>query len=472
MNSALLDIGSVVNNNDGTVTYSHNGSETLSDSFTYTINDGSVDSAPATVSITVTAVNDAPIANNDTGAVNEGANTIIDLRANDSDAETASNALTVTNISAASNGSIVNNNDGTVTYSHNGSESLSDSFTYTINDGSVDSAPATVSITVTAVNDAPIANNDTGAVNEGASTIINLRANDSDAETATNALTVTNISAASNGSIVNNNDGTVTYSHNGSETLSDSFTYTINDGSVDSAPATVSITVTAVNDVPVANNDTGSVNEGASSIINLRANDSDAETASNALTVTNISAASNGSIVNNNDGTVTYSHNGSETLSDSFTYTINDGSVDSAPATVSITVTAVNDAPIANNDTGAVNEGASTIINLRANDSDAETASNALTVTNISAASNGSIVNNNDGTVTYSHNGSETLSDSFTYTINDGSVDSAPATVSITVTAVNDAPVANNDTGVVNEGASRSLICALMTATQKPQAML
>ena len=210
---------------------------------------------------------------------------------------------------------------------------------------------------------------------------------------------------------------------------------------VDSAPATVSITVTAVNDAPVANNDTGGVNEGASSIINLRANDSDAETASNALTVTNISAASNGSIVNNNDGTVTYSHNGSETLSDSFTYTINDGSVDSAPATVSITVTAVNDAPVANNDTGVVNEGASTIINLRANDSDAETASNALTVTNISAASNGSIVNNNDGTVTYSHNGSETLSDSFTYTINDGSVDSAPATVSITVNAVNDAPV-------------------------------
>ncbi|MBA6391508.1 tandem-95 repeat protein [Colwellia sp. BRX10-3] len=451
---SIANYGTVVNNNDGTVSYRHNGSETLTDSFTYTISDGSLDSLPATVSINVSAVNDAPVANNDVATLNEGTSVVIDLRSNDIDAETATNALIVTNISAATNGTIVNNNDGSVTYIHNGSETLSDSFTYTINDGSVDSAPASVSITVIAVNDAPVANNDTGTVNESASTIIDLRSNDTDEETATNALIVTNISAASNGTIVNNNDGSVTYIHNGSETLTDSFSYTINDGSADSAPATVSISVNPINDAPIANNDTGTVNEGVSTIIDLRSNDSDAETATNALIVTNLSSASNGTVVNNNDGTVTYTHNGSETLTDSFTYTINDGSVDSAPATVSITVTAVNDTPIANNDTGAVNEGASTIIDLRGNDSDAETANNALTVTNLSSASNGTVVNNNDGTVTYTHNGSETLTDSFTYTINDGSVDSAPATVSIMVTAVNDAPIANNDMGAVNEGAS------------------
>ncbi|AOW78266.1 hypothetical protein A3Q34_16300 [Colwellia sp. PAMC 20917] len=450
-NLSVTSNGTIVNNNDGTVTYSHDGSETLSDSFTYTINDGTVDSAPATVSITITAVNDTPVAANDVASVNENGNVIIALRSNDSDAETPNGALTVTNLSVTSNGTIVNNNDGTVTYSHDGSETLSDSFTYTINDGTVDSAPATVSITITAVNDTPVAANDVASVNENGNVIIALRSNDSDAETPNGALTVTNLSVTSNGTIVNNNDGTVTYSHDGSETLSDSFTYTINDGTVDSAPATVSITITAVNDTPVAANDVASVNENGNVIIALRSNDSDAETPNGALTVTNLSVTSNGTIVNNNDGTVTYSHDGSETLSDSFTYTINDGTVDSAPATVSITITAVNDTPVAANDVASVNENGNVIIALRSNDSDAETPNGALTVTNLSVTSNGTIVNNNDGTVTYSHDGSETLSDSFTYTINDGTVDSAPATVSITITAVNDTPVAANDVASVNE---------------------
>ncbi|MGJ8693647.1 MAG: Ig-like domain-containing protein, partial [Thalassotalea sp.] len=132
------------------------GSETLTDSFTYTINDGATDSAPATVSITITTTNDAPMAADDSAAVIEGSNVIIDLRSNDSDEETPNNALTLSNISSATNGSIINNNDGTVTYTHDGSETLTDSFTYTINDGATDSAPATVSITVTPVNDTPV----------------------------------------------------------------------------------------------------------------------------------------------------------------------------------------------------------------------------------------------------------------------------------------------------------------------------
>lgn len=93
------------------------------------------------------------------------------------------------------------------------------------------------------------------------------------------------------------------------------------------------------NVLPVATGDSASVIRGSSIVIDVRANDSDSETNTSALTVTNISAAAHGVVVNNNDGTVTYTHNGSATLSDSFTYSINDGSEDSIAATVNISVT-------------------------------------------------------------------------------------------------------------------------------------
>jgi uncharacterized delta-60 repeat protein len=453
-NISIASYGTIVNNNDGTVTYNHDGSETLSDSFTYTINDGDVDSPPATVSLSINGVNDLPQATNDLANVNEGGSVIINLLSNDSDAETANSALIITNLSAASNGTIVNNNDGTVTYSHGGSETLSDNFSYSINDGEVDSLLAAVSLSINSINDSPLAMDDTGNVDEASSVIIDLRSNDSDAETANSALIITNLSIASHGTIVNNNDGTVTYSHDGSETLSDNFSYTINDGEVDSALAAVSLSINGVNDLPQATNDLAGVDEGNSVLIDLLSNDSDAETVNSALIITNLSAVSNGTIVNNNDGTVTYSHDGSETLSDSFTYSINDGDEDSTPATVLLSIVGVNDAPQATDDLANADEGGSVIIDLGANDSDAETANSALIITNLSLANHGTIVNNSDGTVTYSHDGSETLSDSFSYTVNDGEVDSPPATVLLTISAVNDIPLATDDLANADEGSS------------------
>ncbi|PCJ45236.1 MAG: hypothetical protein COA99_05325, partial [Moraxellaceae bacterium] len=161
----------------------------------------------------------------------------------------------------------------------------------------------TASIAVSAINDTPVANADSDSVNEGAAVTIDLRSNDTDVETATGSMTVTNVSVATNGSIVNNNDGTVTYTHDGGETVGDTFTYTINDGTADSVAATVTVTINALNDTPIANADSDSVNEGAAVIFDLRGNDTDAETATGSMTVTNVSVATNGSIVNNNDGT-------------------------------------------------------------------------------------------------------------------------------------------------------------------------
>ncbi|MFD2041563.1 Ig-like domain-containing protein, partial [Flavobacterium artemisiae] len=454
--------GTLTLNADGSFTYIHNGSETLSDSFTYKANDGTADSNTATVTITVTPVNDAPVASNDSYTVAEGGTLNINapgILGNDSDAE--NNALTAVLVSGPANGTLTLNADGSFTYTHNGSETLSDSFTYKANDGTADSNTATVTITVTPVNDEPVASNDAYTVAEGGTLNINapgILGNDSDAEN--NALTTVLVTGPSHGTLTLNADGSFTYIHDGSETTTDSFTYKANDGTADSNTATVTITVTPVNDAPVASNDSYTVAEGGTLNINapgILGNDSDAE--NNALTAVLVSGPSNGTLTLNADGSFTYTHNGSETLSDSFTYKANDGTADSNIATVTITVTPVNDAPIASNDSYTVAEGGTLTVtaanSILSNDTDAE--NNSLTAILVSGPSHGTLTLNSNGTFTYTHDGSETTTDSFTYKANDGTTDSNTATVTITVTPVNDAPIASNDAYTVAEGGTLNI---------------
>src|SRR5207244_1215977 len=137
--------------------------------------------------------------------------------------------------------------------------------------------------------------------------------------------------------------------------------------------------------------------------------------------------------------TFSYSHDGSETTSDSFTYkTCDNGKIGRAScrkrsdtATVSITVKPENDAPAANNDGATVAEGGtvtvlgSTAASVLANDTDAE--ANTLTATTLSSPAHGSVTLTADGTFSYSHDGSETSSDSFTYkTCDNGTTNGSP----------------------------------------------
>src|SRR5207249_6782989 len=125
-------------------------------SFTFLVNDGLTNSATATVSITVTAINDAPVANNQSVTTPEDTSTNLDLSGSD-----AEGPVTFAILSGPTNGvlSLLNTNTGAVTYTPNTNYNGPDSFTFTVSDGS-SLATGTVSIAVTPVNDVPLATDD------------------------------------------------------------------------------------------------------------------------------------------------------------------------------------------------------------------------------------------------------------------------------------------------------------------------
>ena len=202
-------------------------------------------------------------------------------------------------------------------------------------------------------------------------------------------------------------------------------------------PSSASIVVLPPNTPPVAMDDVTVTSEDESVIINVLANDNDPD--GDDLTITELGTSSNGQVVNNGDGTVTYIPAADFNGSDSFTYTIDDGRDDTATATVDVSVLAVNDAPVAQDDAAATNAGESINIDVLANDFDVD--GDVLTVIGLGEASNGELVDNGDGTVTYTPDESFTGTDTFSYTIDDGNGAADTAAVFVDVTSVSEGSV-------------------------------
>ena len=234
---------------------------------------------------------------------------------------------------------------------------------------------------------------------------------------------------------------TVTYTPGTNYNGADSFTFKVNDGTQDSNTSTVTITVNSVNDDPDAVDDEATIAEDSgANTISVLANDSDGD--GGTLAVTAITQGTNGSVAITNGGAdVSYTPNANFFGNDTFAYTISDGQGGSDTATVRITVNNVQDAPDAVDDSATVAEdsGANTI-NVRVNDTDVD--GDTLTVTAVTQGTNGSVIITNGGAdVSYTPNANFFGNDSFTYTVSDGNGGSDTATVNITVTNVNDAPV-------------------------------
>uniref|UniRef100_UPI0026030D9D HYR domain-containing protein n=1 Tax=uncultured Christiangramia sp. TaxID=503836 RepID=UPI0026030D9D len=188
---------------------------------------------------TIGAENDAPVAVDDSASTSEDTPVQIDVLDNDSDPD--GDELTITEVTQPGNGTAVINTDGTVTYSPNENFNGTDTFEYTISDGNGGTDTATVVVTITPVNDEPVANNDTATTDQEVPVTITVLDNDTDIDG--DELTVINTTNPENGSVVINQDGTVTYSPNESFTGEDTFTYTISDNNGGTDTATVIVFV-------------------------------------------------------------------------------------------------------------------------------------------------------------------------------------------------------------------------------------
>jgi hypothetical protein len=442
--------GTAVLNNGTTITYTPNLNINGSDSFTYTVSDGHGGSDTATVNVSMTVVDDLPVAGNDSATVDEDGSVFILVRDNDTDPD--GGTLTISAVTQGAHGTVTIVNSSTqVKYQPAANYFGPDTFTYTVRDPANSTAVGTVSVTVNGINDAPVAVNDFATTNEDTPLTVSVRSNDTDIEG--NALTITAVTQGTKGSVAVDAGATVTYTPNANVSGSDSFSYTISDGNGGTSTGTVTVAITAVNDAPDAVNDAAVTNEDTPVTVSVRSNDTDIE--GNALTITAVTQGTKGSVAVNAGATVTYTPNSNANGSDSFTYTISDGTGGSGgsggtdTATVAVTITAVNDAPDAVNDSVTTNEDTPVTVAVRSNDTDIE--GNTLTITAVTQGTKGSVSINAGATVTYTPNPNASGGDSFAYTISDGSGGVDTATVAVTITAVNDAPVAVGDAAVTNE---------------------
>ncbi len=436
-----------LNTANGVITYTPNENVNGSDSFTYTVDDlENGRSAIATVSITINPVNDAPFAKIDTAITEEDMAIEIDVALNDSDLDEGDSldlsSLEV--VTAPENGKASVQNKR-ILYTPNTDFNGSDTFTYRVADESgAMSNQASVMVTVGEVNDAPIALNDVAELDEDASIELSILDNDLDVDSDLTIDNVTITQAPAHGKVsINSASGTISYKPNADFFGSDSFTYSVKDDqSLISNIAEVKLTVNSVNDAPVANNDVAQLLEDTAHSINVLGNDLDVDGSLNKSSLEVFTEPEHGStqIV---DGMISYTPNANSNGEDSFSYRVKDDlGIWSNNATVFITVTAVNDAPLANNDATQIDEDESVIIDVTGNDSDVDGSIDEDSVKIVTEPAFGNIINNIDGTVTYTPVSNYVGFDSFTYSVVDNEgAESNTASVTITVLAVNDAPL-------------------------------
>ena len=281
------------------------------------------------------------------------------------------------------------------------------------------------------MNDAPVAADDSAATDVDAAVDVDVLANDSDIDGDTPV--ITGFSQGASGAVTQNADGTLRYTPNPGFDGADAFTYDIDDGNGGVATATVAINVGA-NGAVSGVDDGYSVDEDATLSVagpGVLGNDLDAD--GDALTAVLSSDVSNGTLVLNGDGSFDYTPDADFNGVDSFVYSVSDGFGSADTATVTITVDAVNDAPVALDDGAVTDVGVGVDIDVLGNDGDVD--GDTLTVVSVSQGANGAVAINADGTVNYTPVAGFSGADAFTYDVADGNGGVATATVDVTVAA-------------------------------------
>jgi len=455
----------VTNPATGAFTYTPQPNVNGADTFTFKASDGFSDSNEATIAVTITPVNDAPLAYNDGLTTLEDTPADGTLPASDVDGDPLTYRVVTNGLLGTL--AITDPATGAFTYTPNANAVGLDVITWVVNDGTVDSISAQFIVTITAVNDAPIAEDGAIATHPETSRNGTLQAHDPDNDV---ILTFTVVTPPAHGTVNMGVYGAFVYTPKAGFTGEDAFTFVANDGFLDSNIATETIQVSAVNLPPDAVDDTAvtAINEMA--VIDVLANDTDPE--GDALWVTGVTQPAHGlaQVVikyvdkvepKGKDGKnftykpfVTYQPASGFQGTDAFTYTISDtyGGTDTATVTIAF---GLNHRPTAV-DT-IVSGGAGTPVSgtLVATDADGD----ALTFSITNSPAHGSVVLDNPatGAFTYTPAAGYVGPDIFYFKVNDGQVDSNVAECRISDTesplplplAVDDEAMTNDELPVV-----------------------
>jgi hypothetical protein len=418
----------------GAIVYTPEPNSFGDDVFTYTVKDsqGAV-SNEATVNMTITPVNDAPTATAQHVELKEDEPIVITLRGEDIELEPLTYAISEQ--PAHGTLELVTTNEWRYTPALNFNGE--DKFTFVANDGKDNSAPATVTLNVLAVNDAPLADAKTLVVNEDE--VANLVLTGTDVDNSSISFEIASLPVHGSASII---AGILTYVPDADFNGKDTLTVVAFDGELRSEPAAIEVTVNATNDAPqISGVPATSVKVGESYSFTPAASDIDGQT----LTFT-IKEKPSWANFDSQTGTLSgVPARANVGVNAGIVIGVSDGTASVSLAAFDITVVATNVAPVASNMDITVTEDGTRSLILDALDQDNDT----LQVTLTTQPQHGQV--KVDGLVfSYTPLPNFNGADSFSYKVSDGEFDSNEATVNISVTSVNDAPQAVNDSFVFN----------------------
>ena len=443
----------------------------------YTVTDAQGATGSASLTITVTGTNDAPVAVVAEAAVAEDGVLAGSLAGSDVDlGDTLSYALDapVAGLTLNADGSW-SFDAGAAAYQHltdGNTDFVVATYTVTDSQGATDSG--SLSITVAGVNDAPTAAADTAVVDAGDSVDGSVAGNDSDPdddETATLSYAldapVAGLTFHADGSYSYGADEAV-YRHLGAGATDQVVaSYTVTDQHGATGTASLAITISGLNDTPVAVDDVAAVVEDAVITGSVAGNDTDADDGETATLSYALDAPVAG-LTLNADGSwsfdasdAAYQHLAAGAIEEVFaTYTVTDVQGASSGAALTITVTGTNDGPVAVADSAAANEDAIVTGSVAANDGDPDDGGQATLAYTLDAPVAGLTLNADGswsfdaGNAAYQHlaaGGTQQVVAHYTATDAGGA--SSGAALTITVTGTNDAPFAGADSAAVNEDA-------------------
>ncbi|EGQ7948421.1 tandem-95 repeat protein [Vibrio parahaemolyticus] len=446
--------GTVIVNNDGTVTYTPNDNYVGKDTFTYIVTSGGV-SESTTVEVNVTPVNDAPVAKDDIATTQEDTAVTIDVLPNDTDVD--GDKLSIQSASVPEAQGKVEIVDGKLVFTPAENFNGDAEITYTVTDGAL-TDQATVKVTVNAVNDTPVVESniaDQALAEDFTPYTIDLNTAFSDVDNVDGELTFS-VSGNSNIQVaIVNGIATITPTAdwNGSETL----TFTATDPSGESISQTVNFTVAPVADIVA---DSVTVVEDTPTIIKVLGNDT-FEGDDKVVSLDTNNGPANGTVSINPDGSVTYTPNDNYHGTDSFTYIVTSGGV-SESTTVSVDVTPVNDAPVAKDDIATTQEDTAVTIDVLPNDTDVD--GDTLSIQSASVPSDQGTVEIVDGKLVFTPAENFNGDAEITYTVTDGQL-TDEAKVAVTVNPVNDAPTIKVDAveSITEDAVSTDTVVATLT---------